>query len=70
MIMKMKPGDDDIDKIGEDETNWLENERDFNDSLETENNASNGEPEIVEAEEYTHILLITCPVKIDQLNVD
>ena len=52
MIMKMKPGDDDIDKIGEDETNWLENERDFNDGLETENNASNGEPEIVEPEEY------------------
>ncbi len=44
--------DEDVDQDyeDEDETNWSENEIDFND-LETVNDASNGEPEIVESED-------------------
>ena len=45
----MKPDDDDKDKKDEDkdETNLSENESDFND-LETENDESNWEPELVQ----------------------
>ena len=52
MMIDEDGGQDDED---EDETNWSENEIDVN-ALETENNASNGEPEMVEPEEY----LISC----------
>ena len=48
MMIDEDGGQDDED---EDETNWSENEIDVN-ALETENNASNGEPEMVEPEEY------------------
>ena len=52
MMIDEDGGQDDED---EDETNWSENEIDVN-ALETENNASNCEPEMVEPEEY----LISC----------
>ena len=52
MMIDEDGGQDDED---EDETNWSENEIDVN-ALETENNASNGELEMVEPEEY----LISC----------